>query len=174
VDLKNTAAKVEFDVLFVDCVIPDQQLFDELRRFRDKYRQPAILLLLANDHDYYLTEAVRVGAVGVLRGGISPGELVDAIRGAARGENLITGEQVTRILSWWERVEIRWKRLSERERQVFALLLRGRSTQDIATTLTVAKTTVETHIGNILSKLGVASRAEAVAWAWQNLGSFRN
>jgi DNA-binding NarL/FixJ family response regulator len=58
--------------------------------------------------------------------------------------------------------------LTDRERQVLGLLIRGQSNQQIAEALTITKHTVETQVGNLLNKLSVASRGEAIAWAWQH------
>jgi len=63
---------------------------------------------------------------------------------------------------------MRWASLTEREREVLTLVVSGHSTRQIAEALTIETCTVETHVGNILAKLNVASRAEAVAWVWQH------
>jgi len=62
----------------------------------------------------------------------------------------------------------RWESLTEREREVLELMIDGQSTQQIAEALTISECTARTHIGNILGKLRVASRAEAIAWTWQH------
>jgi DNA-binding CsgD family transcriptional regulator len=62
----------------------------------------------------------------------------------------------------------RWERLTEREREVLRLVVKGKSTQQIAEALVISECTVRTHIGNVLGKLGVDSRAEAVAWVWRS------
>jgi len=106
--------------------------------------------------------------VGFLTKDESPQRLVEAIRRAVRGEVLITGGQLARAYSWRKEVGERWESLTKRERQVLVLMVSGQSTRQIAEVLTIEKCTVETHIGNMLSKVGVASRAEAIAWAWQH------
>jgi len=93
---------------------------------------------------------------------------VEAIRRAARGEVLVTGGQLVRARSWRREVGERWESLTKRERQVFALMVGEQNTRQIAEALIISECTVRTHIGNILRKLGVDSRAEAIAWAWQH------
>jgi len=80
----------------------------------------------------------------------------------------VTREQMARAQRWREGVGRRWASLSEREREVLELLAEGQSTQQIAVALSIEKSTVDTHVGNVLTKLGVASRAQAVTWVWKH------
>jgi DNA-binding NarL/FixJ family response regulator len=118
--------------------------------------------------DHYLAKAVEVGVSGFLTKEESPQRLVEAIRRAVRGEVLITREQLARAHSWRREVGERWESLTEREREVLRLMIDRQSTQQIAEALTISECTARTHIGNILGKLHVASRAEAIAWTWQH------
>jgi two-component system, NarL family, response regulator LiaR len=99
--------------------------------------------------------------------------LIDAIRRAARGEVLFSEAQRQRAQAYRERrcngmpVEATWARLTFRERDVLFLLAQGESNPEIAETLCIAESTVETHVSNILQKLGVDNRTRAAAWAWK-------
>jgi len=94
---------------------------------------------------------------------------VDAVRRAARGEVLITGGQWARAFQWQQTVGARWKRLTERERQVLRLMAQGLDNNSIAKTLCITLKTVECHVTRILDKLGVHSRQEALVWAHTHL-----
>ncbi|WP_448338405.1 response regulator [Chloroflexus aurantiacus] len=168
VEAKQMVGELRPDVLLLDLVMPGLRPSKIEEWVRTNYPHTVTLVLTAHDRDYFLAKAVNAGAAGYLTKAEAPFSLIEAIRRAARGETLITGEQLTRTLSWHKEVGERWESLTEREHQVFALMVRGQSTQQIAKALTIKECTVETHIGNVLNKLGVASRAEAIAWAWQH------
>jgi len=90
---------------------------------------------------------------------------VAAVRAAARGTSFWTAAQTDRIRAWRAEVEQRWDALTEREREVLALVAAGKSNKEIAQMLEVTERTVEFHVGNVLGKLGVSSRVEAAVWA---------
>jgi DNA-binding NarL/FixJ family response regulator len=98
----------------------------------------------------------------------APETIVEAVRAAARGEVFFSEEQRARARHWHEEVGARWESLTEREREVLRLLAEGLDNAAIAEALCVMPRTVEYHVTNILSKLGVASRLEAVVWVHQH------
>lgn len=167
-EAKHMVAELRPDILLLDLVMPGLRPFEIEKWVRTNCPQTITLILTGHDRDYYLAEAIKAGAVGFLTKEEAPQQLVEAIRRAARGDALITGGQLARIHSWREEVGERWESLTERERQIFALMVKGQSTKQIARALTIEKCTVETHIGNILGKLDTTSRAEAISWAWQH------
>ena len=107
---------------------------------------------------------VEAGAVGFVVKDEAPETIVEAVRAAARGEVLFSGEQQARTRRWREEVGERWESLTEREREVLQLSAQGLDNAAIAEVLCVTPKTVEYHVTNILSKVGVASRLEAVVW----------
>jgi len=111
---------------------------------------------------------VAAGIAGFVLKEKVPEQIVDAVRRAARQEVILTAEQLARARRWQEEVGVRWESLTRREREVLALVVKGWSTRQIAEAVTIETCTVETHVGNILAKLNVASRAEAVAWMWKH------
>jgi NarL family two-component system response regulator LiaR len=167
-EAKQMVAELGPDVLLLDLVMPGMRPCEIEKWVRINYPETITLILTGHDRDYYLEKAIEAGAAGFLTKEEAPHRLVEAIRRAAKGQILITGGQLARVYSWREKVGQRWESLTRRERQVMALMVKGESTLQIAQALIIEKHTVETHIGNILGKLGVASRAEAVAWAWQH------
>ena len=168
VETQQMVAEFRPDILLLDLVMPGLRPFEIEKWVRANYSETITLVLTAHNRDCYLAKAVEAGAVGFLTKDESPQRLMEAIRRAVRGEVLITGGQLARAYSWRKEVGERWESLTERERQVLVLMVSGQSTRQIAEVLTIKECTVETHIGNILSKVGVASRAEAIAWAWQH------
>jgi DNA-binding NarL/FixJ family response regulator len=128
-----------------------------------------VLVLTAHDVDGYLAAMVEVGAAGFVVEEEAPETIVAAVRAAARGEVFFSGEQRARARCWREEVSARWESLTEREREVLRLLAEGLDNAAIAETLCVTVRTVECHVTSILSKLGVASRLEAVAWIHKHL-----
>ncbi len=166
-EVQAAVARLRPDVLVLDLVMPGPRPADLERWVRTHYPETVTLVLTAHDRDHYLAQVIEAGAAGFFDKGTPQHQLLDAIRAAAQGSTLLTGEQLSRAARWRATTGERWKRLTERERQVLALLARGYSTRQLATTLGIGERTVETHIGNILSKLALASRAEAVAWVWE-------
>lgn len=168
VETQQMVAELRPDILLLDLVMPGLRPFEVEKWVRTNYPETITLILTAHDRDCYLAKAIEVGVAGFLTKEDSPHRLAEAIRRAVRGEVLITGGQLARAYSWRKEVGERWESLTEREREVLKWMVDGQSTQQIAEVLTISERTVRTHIGNILGKLRVTSRAEAVAWAWQH------
>lgn len=168
IEAKQMVAALHPDILLLDLVMPGLRSFEIEKWVRINYPETITLILTGHNRDSYLEKVIEAGAVGFLTKEEDSQRLVEAIRCAARGKVLITRGQLARAYSWREEVGKRWERLTRREHQVMALMANGKSTRQIAKAFIIGEHTVETHIGNILGKLDVASRAEAVAWAWQH------
>jgi DNA-binding NarL/FixJ family response regulator len=139
---------------------------------RENYPETITLVLTSHDRDAYLANMMDAGAVGYLDKEVRAGQLIDAIRRAASGENLYDEQQKKRARKWHEDVEKKWSNLSERERQVLRLLADGLSNKDIASKLSIAIKTVDKYLEKIYQKLEVTSRAEAVLWGIEHVGDF--
>ena len=126
---------------------------------------PVQVLALSAYDEWYVRGMLETGAVGYLLKDEAPETIVAAVRAAARGERLWTAEQFARARRWREEVEERWNALTEREREVLALVTAGKSNNEIAQTLSITVRTVEFHVSNVLGKLGLTSRVEAAVWA---------
>ncbi|HET92140.1 MAG TPA: response regulator transcription factor [Chloroflexi bacterium] len=168
VGAQQLAAELRPDVLLLDLVMPGPRPAEIARWVRAHCPETETLILTAHDRDVYLADVVEAGTAGFLTKEEAGEALVEAIRRAARGEVLFTREQLARARQWREEVGQRWGSLTAREREVLALVTDGKSNREIAETLVIGEHTVETHVGNLLGKLGVASRAEAVAWVWRH------
>jgi DNA-binding NarL/FixJ family response regulator len=133
-----------------------------------------VLILTTYDTDAYVFEALQAGASGFLLKDSGPAELLHAIRVVAAGEALLAPRITRRLISQFtaaraaHRVaEDRLAVLTQREREVLALVGRGLSNQEIATELTVSKATARTHVSRAMVKLGARDRAQLVVVAYQ-------
>jgi DNA-binding NarL/FixJ family response regulator len=132
-----------------------------------------VLILTTYDVDEYVFAALRAGACGFLLKHTSPEELVEAIRTVASGEGLIAPAVTRRLIAEFARTPAapapprELERLTEREREVLALVARGKSNAEIARELVVGATTVKTHVGRVLTKLGLRDRIQAVIYAYE-------
>jgi DNA-binding NarL/FixJ family response regulator len=136
---------------------------------------PAVLVLTTFDLDEYVYDALRAGASGFLLKDTPPLELLHAIRVVAAGDALLAPAITKRLIhdfaqrraSPAHRPET-VKFLTERETEVLIEIARGLSNQQIAEKLYVGEATIKTHIGRILAKLNLASRAQAVTYAYES------
>ncbi len=154
------------DVVLLDIEMPGPRASEVEAWLRQHYPQTIGLVLSAHDRDAYLAEMFDAGASGYLDKHLPVPQLVQAIRRAVQGENLFNAEQLSRMRRWRAEVQARWEDLTAREQEILKLLAQGQRTDDIAGRLAISSHTVDTHIRNLLPKLQVESRAEAIAWAW--------
>jgi DNA-binding NarL/FixJ family response regulator len=133
-----------------------------------------VIILTTFDLDEYVVEALRAGASGFLLKDASATTLVEAIRVVARGEALLAPTVTRRLLDRFAPrlpavdplVIHNLASLTEREREILKLIARGLSNQEIATRLFLAETTVKTHVSNLLAKLQLRDRIQAVVLAY--------
>ncbi len=138
-----------------------------------------VVVLTAYDDDQYIFQLVRAGAAGYLLKDVSSQELVRAIRVAHSGEALIQPRIVNKILKEFARLMGRkeavsftgrkeaLQALTEREKEVLKLMAAGRNNKEIAQELYISEPTVKTHVANLMHKLGLRDRVEAVLFAVQ-------
>jgi DNA-binding NarL/FixJ family response regulator len=134
---------------------------------------PRVLILTTFDLDEYVYEALRSGASGFLLKDGPAEQLVSAVRVVARGEALLAPRITRRLIAEFSRTgrpgvpPDRLDGLTARELDVLKLVARGLSNAEIAGELYVAETTVRTHLGHILTKLGLRDRVQAVVLAYE-------
>lgn len=126
-----------------------------------------LLVAMPEAHDAYLAVAIWAGARGYVLEDTSPTELARALRLVAAGQGTWSADDRCRALRWQEEVGRPWRSLTEREREVMRVLARGMSNAAIADATALTPKTVEHHISRILSKLGQASRTQAVVWYYE-------
>lgn len=133
-----------------------------LRTAEEGTRAPHVLVLTTYDTDADITRAIEAGATGYLLKAERPEELFTAIHAAAEGRTALSAPIATRVMS-----QLRTPRptLTPRERDILGHLVQGLTNRDIARTLYISEATVKTHLRRIYDKLGVTTRAAAVATA---------
>ena len=132
---------------------------------------PRVVMLTTFDLDEYVFDAMSAGASGFLLKHAPPEELLFGIRAAADGHALVAPALTRRLIQQFARVRPRaapeLDRLTEREREVLVLLVRGLSNAEIARKLVVGDSTVKTHVTRVLTKLGLRDRAQAVIYGYE-------
>ena len=157
------------DVLVLDVALPDGDGLDLVPAVRRRLPQVSILVMTSLSDTPTLKRAIDAGVNGFLPKQRPAADLLAAIRQAAAGEIVIPPSLLLGLLKVPDAsgtvVNRRRQPLTGREREILSLLARGSSGPQIAAALSIAPPTVRTHIGNLLAKLGVHSRLEAVALA---------
>jgi two-component system, NarL family, response regulator YdfI len=157
------AALLEPDLVLMDLRMPGMDGIEAIKQIKAR-RAGAIVILTTYDDDDLIVKGLRAGAQGYLLKDASRRELFEAIRAAARGEALLPPGIAAKVVAHLAD-PARTDGLSERERQVLELLAEGAANKEIAARLNITERTVKAHVTNILDKLGVNSRIEAVAHA---------
>ncbi len=153
------------DVALVDINLPGLSGLDLAREAARRWPSVHVLILSAFDEHAYVTEALELGVSGYLLKTTSGRELVDAVRAVADGIFVLDRAVSQRLIRRRRRGPETLTALTRRETDVLELLARGRSNKQIAASLSLGLRTVESHVSNLLGKLGVNSRTEAVTYA---------
>lgn len=163
------------DVVLMDVRLPRLDGVAATRAIVDSRLPVRVLLLAAVDPDEYVVAALRAGARGFLGKDVPAGELVAAIHTVAGGEAVVAPRILRRLLDRFadalpdprEAPSRVLDVLTEREREVLTLVAGGLSNAEIARALSVSETTVKTHVGHVLTKLGLRDRVQAVVLAYE-------
>ena len=135
---------------------------------------PRVLMLTTFERDDYVFSALRNGASGFLLKNAPPERLLEAIRVVASGDSLLAPSVTRRIVEEFARRPAvaassrELERLTEREVEVLGLLARGHTNAEIAEVLFVGEATVKTHVSNVLTKLDLRDRVQAVVFAYEH------
>jgi DNA-binding NarL/FixJ family response regulator len=163
------------DVVLMDVRMPRVDGVAATRALAAQHGAPPVLALTTFDDDYALAGMLRAGAAGFVLKGIAAAELHRAVQAVAEGAAWLDPAVTGRVLSAYRTMPVRRQRrddafdaLTAREREVLALIGRGRNNEEIAAELVVSGATVKTHVNHIFSKLGVRNRAAAVIFAYDN------
>jgi DNA-binding NarL/FixJ family response regulator len=158
----------EFELLLLDLSMPGKSGIELIRQVHDEAPRLRILVLTMHEEDQYAVRAIRAGAQGYLTKESAPSQLVSAIRRIAEGRPYISAnvaEQLALGVMPGGSDDEPHKHLSDREFEVFQLLVGGRSISEIAAQLHLSVKTVSTHKTRILQKMSVQSVADLVRYA---------
>ena len=154
------------DVVLLDLRLPGLSGVEVMRQVRAQAPEVRFLVLTTYDTDEYIGPALAAGARGYLLKDVTPDDLARAVRSLMQGKAALEPGVAARVLERMSEGE-RGDELSPREMEVLQLLVAGASNKAIAAQLALTENTVKSHISHIFDKLGVQSRAEAVAAALQ-------
>jgi two-component system NarL family response regulator len=160
------------DVVLLDVRMPKGSGIDACSSIKSAVPSTKILMLTVSDEEADLYEAVKNGASGYLLKDASIDEVAQAVRVVADGQSLISPSMATKLLEEFKQIsspgrrnDLMVPRLTDRELEVLRLVARGLSNRDIAKKLFISENTVKNHVRNILDKLQLHSRMEAVMYA---------
>jgi DNA-binding NarL/FixJ family response regulator len=163
------------DVVLMDIRMPRMDGVEATRLLGRLDVPPRVLVLTTYDLDEYVVESLRAGASGFLLKDVPADDLVEAVRVVHRGEAVVAPRVTRRLLDRFaQRLPAAGTvpapplpSLTEREHQVLLLVARGLSNAEIAAELVLSETTVKTHVSNVLMKLGLRDRVQAVVLAYE-------
>ncbi|HCC79222.1 MAG TPA: DNA-binding response regulator [Anaerolineae bacterium] len=161
-------AQVQPDVILMDMVMPDMDGATATRLIRQQFGSIQVLALTSFKEESLVQGALQAGAIGYLLKDVSADELARAIRAAHAGRATLSPEAAQVLVHAASQPPPPGFDLTERELVVLVLMVEGLNNTQIAARLIVSPSTIKSHVSNILSKLGVASRTEAVALALRN------
>ena len=169
----EVCAEVLPDVILMDLVMPEMTGAEAIAAIREKWPSVQIIALTSFQEKELVRDALKAGALSYLLKNVSADDLAAAIREAHAGRSTLAPEAIQALLQDDTDTQLRDEDLAQaydltpREREVLALMVEGLSNPEIAERLVVSRSTAKAHVSNILSKLGVSNRAEAIAMALQ-------
>ncbi len=161
------------DVVLMDVRMPTLDGIEAARRIAEDVPTAKILMLTVSDEESDLYEAIKAGATGYLLKEVSIEEVAPAARAVMAGQSLISPSMASKLLTEFsslakqaeERTSVPAPRLTDRELEVLRLVAQGKSNREIAGDLFISENTVKNHVRNILEKLHLHTRMEAVMYA---------
>ena len=169
----DKAARFQPDVVLMDIRMPELDGLQATRQILTADPSARVLVLTTFDLDEYVYEALRAGASGFVLKDDPPEQLLGAIRTVAAGDALLSPSVTKQVIDQFSRLPRHeppegLAELTEREREVLALIAEGRSNAEIGEALFISDTTVKTHVTHVLQKLGLRDRVQAVVLAYQS------
>ena len=158
-------AEIMPDVILMDMVLPVMDGATATRAIRQQFPHVQVIVLTSFKEGKLIQNALEAGAIGYLLKDVSADDLVRAIRAAHAGRATLSPEAAQSLVQTANLPPVPGLDLTEREHAVLLLMIEGLNNTQIAGRLTVSPSTIKTHVSHILSKLGVASRTEAVTLA---------
>jgi two-component system, NarL family, response regulator LiaR len=160
-------AELHPDVVVMDMLMPQMDGFTAMQQIRQRYPNIRVIALTSFLEGELVQRALQAGASGYLLKDVQARELADAIRAAYAGRSTMSQDATQALMQTMARPAQVGEELSEREREVLVRIARGLSNGEIGAQLTISTNTVRHHVRNILAKLEVTNRTEAVHVAMQ-------
>jgi NarL family two-component system response regulator LiaR len=160
--------QVQPDVIVMDLVMPKLGGVAATRLIRKRWPEMQVVALTSFKEKELVRDALEAGAIGYLLKNASGDDLANAIRAAHAGRSVLAPEAIQALIQPPGPAAGIGQELTRREREILALLVKGLTNSEIAERLAVSRSTVKIHVGHILAKLEVSSRAEAIALAIQH------
>ncbi|GLZ44311.1 DNA-binding response regulator [Actinomycetospora sp. NBRC 106375] len=167
----RTALDVRADVVLMDVRMPGLDGIGAAHALTEAGSPARVLVLTTFDEDETLEAALRAGVAGFLLKTAPPEDMLDALRRVAAGQGALDPSVVPRVVAAVARSRPRPAAppaLTAREAEVLAEVARGLSNAEVAARLHLGETTVNTHLGRVLDKLGLPDRPRVIAWAWRH------
>jgi NarL family two-component system response regulator LiaR len=157
--------RLQPDVVLMDLLMPKMDGVTAIKAIKTRWPQIQIIALTSFKEKEYVEGALKAGANGYLLKDVSAEELVNSVRRAAAGQPSLSPEAAQVLIKNVNEPVDKQPDMTGREKEILALMVEGLSNNEIAERLIVSQSTVKFHVSNILSKLGVTGRTEAVALA---------
>ncbi|MFJ9826551.1 response regulator [Streptomyces sp. NPDC101160] len=177
VEALQVLRSAEVDVVLMDVRMPKLDGVETTRRICAEPDAPKVLILTTFDLDEYAFSGLKAGASGFMLKDVPPGELLGAIRSVHSGDAVVAPSTTRRLLDRFSPMlpstgrersaDSAVDKLTEREREVMLLVAQGLSNGEIAARLVLSEATVKTHVGRILTKLGLRDRVQVVVLAYE-------
>ena len=163
------AEKYHPDVVLMDITMPEMDGLEATRIIKERFPEMQVLILTMHRSDEYFFEMLKAGASGYILKGASANELIDAVRQVKQGEVYLNPTMVKKLVQGYLQLT-EWETdqgpiLSQRERDILRLLGEGYSNKEIAEELVISSSTVHSHRGNLMKKLGFSSPRELIQYA---------
>lgn len=171
----DIALAKDFDIALLDVNMPVMDGIEACRMIKKEKPEVGVIALTIHDQEEYLFEFIKAGASAYLLKDVSPGQLVETIRGVAKGESFITPklmasvfQEITRMSKQQPNQQTDDDQLTAREVEVLQHVARGDSNRSIAKKLYISEKTVKNHLYRIFQKLNVEDRTQAALYAIRN------
>ena len=160
--------KLQPDVVLMDLMMPVMDGVAATAAIKKQWPRTNIIALTSFKEKEMVEGALKAGALSYLLKNVSAGELATAIRGAVSGQPRLSPEAAQVLIQDMKEPPAQTYDLTDREKEILSLMVEGLPNTAIAERLVVSQSTIKFHVSNVLSKLGVSSRTEAVALALKN------
>ena len=163
------AESLQPDVVLMDITMPEMDGLEATKQLKTRFPHINVLVLTMHRSDDYFFEMLKAGASGYILKGAKTSELIDAVRIVQGGEVFIYPSMAQKLVQGYLQLA-KWENegepsLSPREKEIFRLLAEGYSNKEIAEKLVISPSTVHSHRGNLMDKLGLGNRRELIQYA---------